>query len=855
MRACAPGEYRDRAVKESRLEAPYKGLAPFTAEEAHYFFGRDLERNLLGAHIRGHRLTVLYGASGAGKSSLLQAGLAAQFRLIAAENRGRQRRPGMAVAVVSSWEREPQRVILSAASSAVADALGVAQLEPAPDDNRFIETLQQWTERLDGTLILLLDQFEDYLAIRRRSRTELRFDTELAQLVEAPGTRVHVLISVQEESLARLDFLENHVLDWFARALRLEHLTASSMEQAIVRPLQAWNEMRGLASEESYEAEGALVAALLEQSGNDGEPIATAYLQLVLRRLWDEETKMRSRVLRKSTLDTLGGIATIVANHVGTALSRLSEGERLRAARILRKLVTPAGSRESLSVEELDDPEAAQTFRLLADSSVRIVRPVSGTGRTMRYDVFHQALVSPILDWLAALDAEQRQRERRKSRRRAAAIIAVGVLAVVAMIAAIALRRWYRLEEQREEAARAGILLQQAEILRDRQFDLALLLAVYAHDHGAAADAQRFLGQNLQSSRAHGAFIGWLEAAVVSLNLNHDDAKVIAADAKGNLQTWSRRGHNAPPPPQRLDWGAATDVTFSRDGTTVAIVAPDGTARLRSMIDSLFPITSFSTPAASALALNFDASVLAVGDSKGFVAVYRQPFGAAATRFAAANVPVEAMDFGPDGQTLVIATADGGVQLVSLSSARPPTRLAALRDAVCCVAFSPARSKMIAAGGSDGTLHLWSGSGDEWSHRSLQTNGGKIRSIAFSADGEFVAAGGENGVIGVWRPLSAPEPATASFTGHNDPVRSIAFARDGSLISGQEDGSVRVWPSLAQHIGAGALTDFASMRGRACQVANRNLSKNEWLRYIGADMNYTRVCVDLPAGTGVDDSR
>jgi putative ribosome biogenesis GTPase RsgA len=61
---------------------PYKGLANFDDSEidARLFFGRDAERDALVANLLASRLTVLYGASGVGKSSLLRAGVAQLLR-------------------------------------------------------------------------------------------------------------------------------------------------------------------------------------------------------------------------------------------------------------------------------------------------------------------------------------------------------------------------------------------------------------------------------------------------------------------------------------------------------------------------------------------------------------------------------------------------------------------------------------------------------------------------------------------------------------------------------------------------------------------------------------------------------
>ena len=59
---------------------PYVGLTPFTESDAPFFFGREKERRIISANLQASRLTLLYGASGVGKSSIIRAGIQRDFR-------------------------------------------------------------------------------------------------------------------------------------------------------------------------------------------------------------------------------------------------------------------------------------------------------------------------------------------------------------------------------------------------------------------------------------------------------------------------------------------------------------------------------------------------------------------------------------------------------------------------------------------------------------------------------------------------------------------------------------------------------------------------------------------------------
>lgn len=95
--------------------SPYKGLAPFEDSEldATFFFGREREREIIAANLMAYRLTVLYGASGVGKSSVLLAGVVYQLRRKALENKERLGHPQLAIAAFSGWSGDPVKELLT----------------------------------------------------------------------------------------------------------------------------------------------------------------------------------------------------------------------------------------------------------------------------------------------------------------------------------------------------------------------------------------------------------------------------------------------------------------------------------------------------------------------------------------------------------------------------------------------------------------------------------------------------------------------------------------------------------------------------------------------------------------------
>ena len=66
--------------------SPYQGLVPYSESDAEWFFGRDEWSATVADNLRAYRITVLYGASGVGKSSLLHAGVVRMLNDEAREN-------------------------------------------------------------------------------------------------------------------------------------------------------------------------------------------------------------------------------------------------------------------------------------------------------------------------------------------------------------------------------------------------------------------------------------------------------------------------------------------------------------------------------------------------------------------------------------------------------------------------------------------------------------------------------------------------------------------------------------------------------------------------------------------------
>ena len=302
------------AVIERELalpSSPYVGLVPFSESDSAFFFGRDEWCDVVVDNLKAYRLTVLYGESGTGKTSLLRAGVVHELQEEARRNREDEGSPGHCVVYCSSWLGDPLAELVGAVRTAVAEAVG--EEAPARSDRRadLVAALEESVQRVGRRVFVILDQLEELFRYHEGEGGEGTLAVELPQAVNRRDLRVSFLLSIREDSLARLDRFKTWLPNLFDNSLRLEHLDRDAAREAIVSPLEEYSRRAGPGHEVS--AEEGLVEEVLDEveagqlglepdtgptevrSGTESSGIEAPYLQLVLLRLWDEEHRAGSR--------------------------------------------------------------------------------------------------------------------------------------------------------------------------------------------------------------------------------------------------------------------------------------------------------------------------------------------------------------------------------------------------------------------------------------------------------------------------------------------------------------------------------------------------------------------------------
>ncbi len=522
------------------IDSPYKGLMPYSEEDAPFFFGREAEREIIAANLMASRLTLLYGASGVGKSSVLRAGVARYLREQAVENVRTRGTPEFGVVVFSSWRYDPMTALVERVRESLAGLLpaqgatrgkahDAAVDGPADPTRQFPEYLDAWTRAIGGDLLVVLDQFEEYFLYHGREDGETTFAAQFPHAVNRQGLRVNFLISMREDALAQLDRFKGRIPNLFDNYLRVEHLDREAARAAIVRPLEPFNRQHPDAPPVTIEP--ALVEQVLDQvrtgevvlgEGGQGSVAAaggetrieTPYLQLVMTRLWEEESREGSRVLRQSTLQRLGGAERIVRTHLDAAMAALPPDEQETAARMFRMLVTPSGTKIAHTVKDL-----AAYAELPRDQLEPVLEKLSGRGRILRpvapppdqpelprYEIFHDVLAPAILDWRRRYAERQqqaeirreeeqrraqeqaelfRQRERERSR-----LMRIG-LVIAAVLLLLLTGATYLAFVQRAEAVEQRFIAEEERVIATAARDSIANALVYVREAQAAAAMAR----------------------------------------------------------------------------------------------------------------------------------------------------------------------------------------------------------------------------------------------------------------------------------------------------------------------------------------------------------------------------
>ncbi|WP_328610296.1 hypothetical protein OG943_14580 [Amycolatopsis sp. NBC_00345] len=777
--------------------APYVGLVALQSADVDRFFGRDRLVDELSAKLAEFRFVAVVGASGAGKSSLLRAGLVPRLR------------DDADVVLVSPGAHPLEECAIRFAPlvrSTVAAVLAELEADPRNLHRLARQALAGRAERAE--LVLIVDQFEEVFTLCADPAERDRFLDALLLTTAAADSRLRIVVGM------RADF-------YLHCAEHAELAAAVSSAQVLVGPMTT-AELRDVIVQPAVHAdcavEGALLAELVAEAG--GRPGVLPLLSHVLLETW---RRRRGNTLTLAGYLAAGGIQGALAQTAEDIYAAFGPGQQRLVKQLFLRLTTigdgTGNTKRRLHRSELEPADEATGAVLARLAGARLVTIDADT-----IDITHESLVTAwprLREWLAG-DQESLRIHRQlteatavwESLRRDAGVLYRGTRLGIAKDWAAA--GDVSLTAREREFLQASITADEADqaVARRRNRRLrqlvallaALLLlatvatgyAVHAQDQASGerdiAISQKVAGQSDALRTANPGLAAQLGLAAYDL--------APTAEARGTvLSTFAA--------PYATQLTSHTDgvnsLTFSPTRHLLATASDDRTARLWDVADPHHPrelATLDGREEVYSVAFSPDEHILATAARDHLVRLWditdpAHPHEVA--ELIGHTDRVYSVAFSPDGRLIATAGEDHTIRLWNVADLRRPQQLITLadhRDRVYQVVFSP-DGRTLAGAGGDGTARLWDVADPPHSHALAILTGhtDRVRAVAFSPDGRTLATAGQDRTARLWDVADPAQPHwLATLTGHTDKVYSAAFSPDGhTLATAGQDRTVRTW--------------------------------------------------------------
>ncbi|MGV0768405.1 nSTAND1 domain-containing NTPase [Mycobacterium syngnathidarum] len=807
-----------RATITTKLDTdnPWPGLESYCEDAQGFFYGRGHECEKLLKKVLDAPVTVLFGRSGLGKTSLLHAGL---FPLLRNEN---------FLPIYVRFDLKPGAASLS---SQLHDAVRNAIAAEAPDAllPQDDESLWEYLHRADLELwnarnylltpVIVLDQFEELFTLGAGVPDQVEaFKYDLADLAENRipaelavrikndpaearrfNLRAHnckLLISLREDFLAHLEDWCRFIPALGRARMRLLPLATDEAFDAVYKPAEHL-----MTPELAHQVVGIIAGAGLHTGADslprDGEVQASrrgagevepTLLSLVCRELNEERKRLGKATFDEQLVDEHG--RSTIPNYYISCVS----GMRAEVAEFIEnQLITTTGFRDFEAVEDAV-PSRLNREELDQLISSRLVRLAEYHG-TQRIELIHDVLTGTVRE----------HRDRRKAEDAKAELAARAEAEKHAFEQAAAR---HRAELDRERRARRRF--KKLSIALAAVCAATVVLALVAWTlRGSAIDARdTALAERLSSRGQLMLLTAQPGSELEAFNKLLAAQKILDKDGAGGLLT----ALITRPALQKVIGLPEEGSLLSADGQRVVTSDEAGVQMLDGRTGQ--PVGKpFADSASGLLAVSWDGRFVAlddvggarVWDARDGTPVGPPLVGSGSALWVALN---------PDGHRVaaVVTTEDNKFD-VRLWNARTGEQmfsggLAAESDFVSALAFDHGGTSL-ATGSWNGAVTLWDATTgarlrDMDSARSdsavpresdgSQTEHTAVNSLAFSPDGQTIAAGTREGGawrLRTWNAQTGASLANSDVTGPGDV--SVAFSPDGTrVVAGSTDGNVGV---------------------------------------------------------------
>ncbi|MCA2717734.1 hypothetical protein [Microcystis sp. M169S2] len=816
--------------------SPYLGLRKFEVDDKDRFFGRDNWIIELTDYLKQKNVLLLLGASGSGKSSLVQAGLIPKLK----DNFGANKLVNLTfVPDVNPFESFYGCLLANRYKQSQA------KLAQAVKEDTLIKVVEGLKNNSDLWFIFI-DQFEELFTRTPKTERDI-FIKSLIKLIENNDSLVKIVMTMRADFLDKLSPYPSlgKIHDQYSKMLT--DMDESELRLAIAEPAAR----NGVIFEKGLINQ--IIADFYEQAGS------LPLLQYTLDLLW-EKNHIQERILNIKTYQEIGGVTGALEKQADKIYGQFNEQQRKAAEEIFLELISLEGEKavsrradkSSFEQEEMQKEVLYQLIdnrllvskgedgkatvevaheelirswkvlqdlirekeeiivlrsRLYADAkqwddlqkqdAVKASSELWGGSKLAKIVEFQKNNSLPNLEAVAIefIKASVTQAERQKNEKiRTARRIAAGSLVAVVVSSSLGLMAWNKTKEaefnQAESLGRYSLSLlnehKNLEAFVEAIKAGKILQKQQAYNKNVTNALQELLNQKSERNRLEGH-----DSDVNSVNFSPDGKTLVSGSDDNTIKLWNvetgqeirtLKGHDS----------AVYSVNFSPDGKTLVSGSYDNTIKLWD-VETGRVIRTLTLKGHNELDLdvNFspDGKTLVSGSGDKTIKLWNVETGQEIRTLKGHDDYVLSVNFSPDGKTLVSGSWDKTIKLWNVETGEEIRTLKGHNYYVISVNFSP-DDKTLVSGSADNTIKLWNvETGQEI--RTLKGHDYSVNSVNFSPDGKTLVSGSLDNTIKLWNVETGKEIRT--LKGHDEPVNSVNFSPDGkTLVSISPEGKTLV---------------------------------------------------------------
>ena len=854
------------------MKSPFKFLDSYTKEDREIYFGREREIDELYRRLFESKLLIVYGASGTGKSSLVNCGLISKFRdsdcLPVNVRRSENILESLAQSMYRAFANPPSYQLLTALL--------------------FKKALRELSLESQKPIFFIFDQFEE-LYIFGTKEERIIFIQVIKTLVESDIDCRFIFI-IREEYFADIAEFEKHISSFLSNRIRIEAMDRNNAIAAIKGPCSIYG----------FEVEEGFAEELLKKLSPESPGVELTYLQIFLDRIFNlavasekgMESSQKTISFKLGLIEKAGDVTNLLGSFLDEQISLIANPEKAMA--VLKSFVSFKGTKRQLNFADVRDysntlGEQLKEKELLGIIgsliNLRILRDKNEKGC---YELTHDALAAKIFEKVSAAEIEilevrqfienahyfwkkhgvllsqddlkylnrfeqslslseeltsliamSREALNRTRIRKRNILVASGI-AIILILSCVSI--WALTERYRARNLNTKLLAEkfnyQATILSSTDPTKALRMAEYAYSLDTSNYTIKKNIQAIYSENSLYSVISRHSNPIYSVALSPDNSKILTGSQDGAARLWdmngnliiSFNGHT----------GDVISVAFSPDGQKILTSSLDGTARLWDISGKQILSLKGHQSNISATAFSPDGKYILTGSWDRTARLWDLQ-GNIIQIFKGHSDGITSVAFSYDGNKIITGSWDKTARLWNLKGKELTVFKGHIHN-VNSVAFSP-DGKTIVTASQDRTAVLWDLSGK--AQKIFRCTNG-VQSIAFSIDGQMILTGTDAGSVQLWN-LDGDE--IEDFKGHTNGVGSVIFTSDGrKIITAAGDKTIRLWDLpeisitlLKGHTNSVTCIDYSSSRQ---QIITGSIDRTVKLWDLKGRLINTFICSD-----------